>query len=125
MVSSQTLVVVSDLEETQLLRDVRVEPRAFTPNGDGINDRARIELSIYHVEGEKLVDVSLFDLSGRRVRDLSARRLRPSGEHAFLWDGRNEDGILVPPGIYAVRVRFSTDSAADGTQVMRLVHVVY
>ncbi|MGB1890955.1 MAG: FlgD immunoglobulin-like domain containing protein [Candidatus Latescibacterota bacterium] len=125
LVSSQTLVVVSDLEETQLLRDVRVEPRAFTPNGDGINDRARIELSIYHVEGEKRVEVGLFDLSGRRVRDLSARRLRPSGEHAFLWDGRNEDGILVPPGIYAVRVRFSTDSAAEGTQVMRLVHVVY
>lgn len=125
LVSSQTLVVVSDLEDTQLLRDVVVNPNVFTPNDDGINDRVSIELSVYHVEGEKELGIGIFDLSGHRVRDLSTRRVRPSGEHVVAWDGRDERGALVHPGIYAVQVRFGTDSAAEGTQVVRLIHVVY
>ncbi len=125
LVSSQTLVVVSDLEETRLLRDVSVEPNVCTPNGDGINDQVEIKMSVYHVEGEKELGIGVFDLSGRPVRNLSAQRLRPSGEHVVAWDGRDDEGALVRPGIYAVQVRFGTDSAAEGTRAVRLVHVVY
>jgi hypothetical protein len=125
LVSSQSLVVVSDLDKTKLLRDVAIVPSVFTPNGDGINESTQIELSVYHVEGDKELGIEIFDLSGRRVRELSRQSARPSGEHSVAWDGRDEDGALVIPGIYLIKVRFGTDSQAEGTQAARLVHVVY
>jgi hypothetical protein len=125
LVSSQSLVVVSDLGETQLLREVQVVPSIFTPNGDGINDRAEISLSVYHLEGDKELGIEIYDLSGRRVRELSHLSARPSGQHSASWDGRDERGLLVAPGIYVVAVRVATDIDAEGTQVARLVHVVY
>ncbi len=125
LVSSQSLVVVSDLEQTQLLRDVQVVPSVFTPNGDGVNDRTEISFSVYHLEGDKQLGVEIYDLSRRRVRELSRLSARPSGEHSVRWDGRDERGLLVAPGIYVVAVRVATDIDAEGTQVARLVHVVY
>ena len=125
LVSSQSLVVVSDLERTRLLKDVAVVPKVFTPNGDGINDHTDIELSIFHLEGAKQLRVDIYDLSGRRVRDLSRGTEHPSGERRVEWDGRDEVGAVVAPGIYLVRVGFAADSGATGTHAARLVHVAY
>ena len=69
--------------------------------------------------------MEVYDLSGRRVRDLSTATPYPSGERRVEWDGLDENGALVPPGIYLARVGFDTDSGADGTHVSRLVHVIY
>jgi len=118
-------VVVSDLERTRLLEDVEVVPSVFTPNGDGINDCTGIELAIFHLEGIKELRVEIYDLSGRRVRDLSMGTAHPSGERRVKWDGRDEQGAMVPPGIYVARVGFDADSGAQGTHASRLVHVVY
>ena len=125
LVSSQSLVVVSDLVQARLLKDVAVVPKVFTPNGDGINDQTDVELAIFHLEGAKQLRVDIYDLSGRRVRNLSKITEHPSGERRIEWDGRDEAGIVVPPGIYLVRVGFATDSDADGTYASRLVHVAY
>ena len=125
LVSSQSLVVVSDLAQARLLKDVAVVPKVFTPNGDGINDQTDVKLAIFHLEGAKQLRVDIYDLSGRRVRDLSKITEHPSGERRIEWDGRDEAGIVVPPGIYLVRVGFATDSDADGTYASRLVHVAY
>ena len=125
LIASQSLVVVSDLEQTRLLEQVAVVPPVFTPNSDGINDVAGIELSVFHLEGAVDLQVEVYDLSGRRVRDLSTATSYPSGERRIEWDGRDEDGVRVPPGIYLVRVGCDTDSGADGTHASRLVHVAY
>jgi flagellar hook assembly protein FlgD len=85
----------------------------------------QVQISIFHLERSKTLAVEVFDLSGRRVRDLSALRSFPSGEHLFEWDGRNDTGTVLPPGIYALRVHFDTDSGASGTSATRLVHLVY
>ena len=125
LVSSQSLVVISDLERTRLLKDVTVVPKVFTPNGDGINDHTDIELSIFHLEGAKELRVDIYDLSGRRMRDLSVDTEHPSGERRVEWDGRDEVGAVVSPGIYLVRVGFAADSGVAGTHAARLVHVAY
>lgn len=122
---SQSLVAVADLEEVRLLEDVAVVPPIFTPNGDGINDRGTIQATVFAIEGTKQLRVEIFDLSGRRLRDLSVARLHPSGQHRFSWDGRDQKGRLVPPGIYAVRLGFATDARLEGTRAVRLVRVVY
>jgi hypothetical protein len=122
---SQTLVVVSELGDQPLLDEVAVAPALFTPNGDGVNDQAQVRFSIFHLEAARVVSVGVYDLQGRRVRDLSVQEERPSGEHRLPWDGRDEGGRLVPPGMYLVRIRFETDSGATHTQAVRLVGVVY
>ena len=51
--------------------------------------------------GEARVD--LFDLQGRRVRNLAWRRL-PAGTSVLAWDGRDAAGAAEPRGIYFVRL---------------------
>lgn len=125
LVSSQSLVVVSDLGNTGLLRSVRITPSIITPNSDGINESTQIKISIFHVEGNKKLNVVVCDIAGAIVRDLSAFRDRVSGELTIDWDGRDEMGSLVRPGIYAVRIHFNADSAMEKTGTVCLVHVVY
>lgn len=59
--------------------------------------------------GRAVVDV--FDPGGRRVTRLTDG-VRPAGEHAVAWDGRDSRGRAVPAGVYFVRLRAgATDEA--------------
>ncbi|HET7224362.1 MAG TPA: FlgD immunoglobulin-like domain containing protein, partial [Candidatus Eisenbacteria bacterium] len=44
-----------------------------------------------------------YDLAGRERRVLAAAAL-PAGEHAIRWDGRDDRGARLPPGLYLVRL---------------------
>ena len=125
LAASQSLVVVADVENFPLLDRVRLQPQVFTPNGDGLNDQAEIRFTIYRLIRERRIDVGIYDLSGRKVRELSLRRENPSGDHAVVWDGRDDVGALVRPGTYLVRVAFAADVGAGKTQAASLVGVVY
>lgn len=122
---SQSLVAVADLGDARLLDAVTVLPAVLTPNGDGVNDEVTIQATVFVIEGDKRLRVEIFDLSGRRVRDLSTVAARPSGPHRVPWDGRDEGRRLVPPGIYLVRLGIDTDAGEPGTEAVRLVHVAY
>ncbi len=124
LVASQSLVAVADLGKARLL-DVAITPAGVTPNGDGINDEAVIEVTVFAIEGAKRIQVQVFDLAGRLIRDLSRLQTSPSGRHQVRWDGRDEGGRRVPPGIYTLRVGLDTDAGRGGTEVARLLHVVY
>jgi len=50
------------------------------------------------------VDLTIYDVRGRRVRTLVSRDLA-DGVHEAYWDGRGEDGRSVPSGIYFYRLR--------------------
>jgi hypothetical protein len=49
------------------------------------------------------VDLALYSVDGRRLRTL-VRGEQTAGEHALTWDGRDENGAQVPPGVYYVRL---------------------
>ena len=125
LVPSQSLFVLTDVVDTSLLGRLEVVPPVFTPNGDGINDAAAIELDVYVIEGERQLSVSIHDLRGRRIRELSVHTTHPSGRHRVLWDGRDDGGGPAPPGIYLVRAGFATDTGGQKTTGVQLVHVVY
>jgi hypothetical protein len=48
------------------------------------------------------LDVTLFDVRGRVIRSLS---LPPDGKSCIVWDGSDETGKQVPPGMYFADVR--------------------
>ena len=50
------------------------------------------------------IDFALYDLGGRRVRELAGGDL-PAGEHLIRWDGRDRAGDPAPSGLYFYRLR--------------------
>jgi len=64
------------------------------------------------------VEVALFDIQGRLVRRLSTPRLEP-GSREVDWDGADQNGGQVPPGVYLVRLSLDGRAEADG-KVLRI-----
>lgn len=124
LAGSQSMVVVTDLLKAPLLSGLRAVPGVVTPNGDGINDAAQVSFTVYRLTGAVHFAVSVYDLAGRQVRDLSFERANASGEHALQWDGRDESGSVVVPGVYVLRVHFAAD-ADEGLGAAVPVYVVY
>ena len=109
VVLTNTLRVLTSAESTRnILPFVQVEPRVFSPNGDGVNDRAGISYTLVQLMRPVGVEVNIFDLSGRRVRSLFAGEAG-SGAYDLDWDGRDESGSLLPVGLYLVRVKVDTE----------------
>lgn len=51
------------------------------------------------------VDLEVYDLAGRLVRQLVAGQVRDSGRHILQWDGRNDDGRAMASGVYLYRLQ--------------------
>jgi hypothetical protein len=101
--------------------NLRVDPNPFTPNGDGKNDVTVVDFAVANIEKPKTLRIHIFDLSGRRVRVIneSSTGINPyygnprSGGSGILWDGRNDDGTIVPPGVYLLQVSIDTDGGGE------------
>jgi hypothetical protein len=90
-----------------VVRALQVDPPVITPNGDGRNDRGEIRFSIANVNLARQIDLRIYDLAGRIVWHESRMSF---GDQAFSWDGRDDAGNLVAPGIYLCRVEVDADS---------------
>lgn len=53
-------------------------------------------------------ELSVMDVGGRRVREL-ARGDRLTGTGSWVWDGRDDSGQPVPPGLYFARLRTGSE----------------
>lgn len=51
------------------------------------------------------VYAAVYDVRGRRVRQLLAGENLAAGPHGIAWDGRDDSGAEVPPGVYLCLVR--------------------
>ena len=91
---------------------VRFGSSVLTPNGDGVNDELEIEYDLLNLHGQVPVGIDLFDLSGRRVVEVY-RGVADSGRFFADWDGRDESGELLPPGLYLLRLEVETDEGID------------
>ena len=119
-----SLSVVADIsaQGKELVDNVGVAPNPFTPNGDGVNDELVISYDILRLIRPGLVRLEVFDLTGRRQRLIGELQLT-SGGYTETWDGRDENGETVPPGIYLLRIRGDTDTKES--VALKQVAVIY
>ena len=108
--------------DSTILGDLAIAPNPFTPNGDSLNDRMRIQYSIFKLVQPVSVEAAIYDLAGRRVRALF-NGMQSSGFHAVEWDGRASQGSLAAPGLYVCRI--SVDSAMGANERAVPVALVY
>lgn len=84
------------------------------PRPNPSNGRVTFEFALPH---ESAAELAILSADGRRVRGL-ANGFRNAGSHAITWDGRDEVGRAVPPGVYWAQLR------VDGRAWKRLVTLV-
>lgn len=101
----------------QTIGDLVLMPSVFSPNGDGINDAVRIECNVLNLVGPVQVESSVYDLSGRLLNVVGSD-WTSSGRYVGAWDGRDERGEQVPPGLYILRVRVETDKGPAARQAV-------
>ena len=86
-----------------------VRPNPFTPNGDGYNDEV-----IFQFAGMGLISpaVKIFDRRGIEVKEIS-------GSTGWLsWDGQNESGREMEPGVYLFILIDGENKLKGGTVVL-------
>ena len=126
LVRSEEMTVFVPMEN-RLIGGVEVWPDPFTPNGDGVNDVVYIDFSVFKMYVPVPVWVEIRDLSGRSIRKMEDQRQVSSGRYSIEWDGRDDVGQTVSPGVYVVRIGVEDRSSeeAEDRVVMRMVSVVY
>ena len=75
-----------------------IEPLESVPPMHGLTQGRPIEF--------ETMDLSVFDVTGRRVRTLVDGRME-AGRFDVEWDGRDEGGRRTAPGVYFVRLQSS------------------
>jgi hypothetical protein len=90
--------------------DVGISNLTARPNPFG----SQVRIS-FRLRTEQRVHLSVFDVGGRHVDNLVACPLRP-GRHELLWDGTDDGGCQLTPGIYWLRLE-----TPDGTETHRVV----
>jgi YVTN family beta-propeller protein len=86
------------------LRTGALDPAFPNPFSEATSLRFRVEAA----RADVLIDI--VDVAGRRVRTVLSREL-PHGTHVVGWDGADQEGGAVAPGIYFARLRLDGRSA--------------
>lgn len=98
-----------------LFADLRAYPRIITPGTPPDNEKVFFDFTYYDEPKPKLM---IFDLSGRKVREIST--LNPQATATgwrLTWDGTDENGSYVLPGVYIYQWEEGT-SVINGTIVV-------
>src|SRR5215211_8371304 len=78
------------------------KPSHFSPNADGYRDTSQIGFDLSEPAS---VSFMVVNSEGTEVRQVvNDRRLAGDAKHRFTWDGRDDDGNVVPDGTYRMRV---------------------
>ena len=90
-------VWVATTARKQAVLQVRGASAILTPNGDGRNDVVGLGYDLLELTGRASVGVAVWDLLGRRVRQVYAGR-DGVGAYERIWDGRDASGRLGATG---------------------------
>jgi hypothetical protein len=107
--NSQKLVVQIS-QSPALANRLIARPNPFTPNNDGYNDQ--IEFN-YSGLGLRNPSLQIFDVNG-----ISVWSSHNGVDNRFIWNGRDDRGREVLPGVYLYSVREQGNNVASGYVVV-------
>ena len=121
-IATDRLLLVAADEPDEAIAELSIESRIITPNGDGVNDEARIGFALFGVLAAD-VGVCFYDLAGRPVRRIELSGLPSGVGRRAVWDGRDNSGSPVLPGLYLCLVE--TETARGRSAAAQTVAVSY
>jgi hypothetical protein len=107
-------MIIAKMECTQCHGDHRTTTHATEPEGvpsgyilennypNPFNPQTRIQFSI---PASATVDIAIFDIHGRLVRNLVASEHHESGRYSVEWDAKDNSGQKVASGPYFCRMQ--------------------
>ena len=72
----------------------------------------------YHLPVSGKVVLKVFDMQGQEIQTL-VNNNQPAGKHSVVWDGKNNSGNIVEPGVYFYHMKAGNDFS--GTKKMLLL----
>ena len=109
----------------KVLEDVSINPRKFSPNGDGVDDTMTFhfklslgEKGLFHEEAYRSrvtgVIIDILDEKGKTVLKSIYHKVLMTGEYEFVWDGRDIDGnFFLDNGRYQYKIYSVTIQSGD------------
>lgn len=101
-------VLAASGQSPDFIQELVFSSPVFTPNGDGVNDQLRINYALFRLPGAIPVVLSVYALDGRRVAKVEAGH-QDSGRQQLVWDGRDGQGELLPPGLYLLGIDLQSE----------------
>jgi flagellar hook assembly protein FlgD/outer membrane protein OmpA-like peptidoglycan-associated protein len=111
-VTQRYVVVVDNTPPVVQIADISDANKIFSPDGDGNKDSLTVGLS---GSEEDLWEAGFYDAAGNKVRNFDF--VGDAAPTATVWDGRADNGMFVPDGVYSFRIA-STDRAANHAEAM-------
>jgi len=94
--------VAQRLKSAPLVADIQRVTQHFSPNGDGRLDVSRIRV---RVRKDDDVTITIVDAADNEVRRLAEDVPAVARQSVLVrWDGRTDQGVRAPEGVYRVRV---------------------
>lgn len=87
--------------------------------GNVVNNPLSVGLATvsFSLAKSDLVDVKVYDVTGRLVKTLANRQAFKAGPSKLAWDGRNDQGQVVARGVYFTQVKFINSGFVDAKKV--------
>ena len=101
---------------------MKLSSPVLTPNNDGVNDRVVIEYDLLNLAGTVPASVDVYSLSGQRLSSVPIAGVA-SGRFSTQWDGRDDGGKILPPGMYILRLEVAADQSKDSVE--RIISLAY
>ncbi len=94
-------------------------PNPFSPSRHNvINGEGNVRIQ-YNTKKDTNVSIKIFDFGMNLVKNLINEKSRPAaGDYYEVWDGRNENGVIVANGVYFYRLELSGEKTAWGKIVV-------
>ncbi len=90
-------------------------PRVITPNDASQNNRV---FWFFDNPTGDAVTGTIYDIRGAVVREIAVNGLSPTS-NSLVWDGRDQDGAVVPSGVYLYKITAGKEKATGSLVVAR------
>ena len=90
------------------IQQLQVSSGVVTPNGDGVNDLLKVDYELFLLPDPVPVLLNVYDLQGQRRARIEVG-MQGAGPQQAFWDGRDEQGLLLAPGLYLLDVELKAE----------------